>query len=228
MRNSGKAFRAGLRLIFWTLLLLVSVFGIGVLAMVLGAFTAAITTATISVWILFAVFTLYFFRDPNPHKLSIPNAIVAPAHGKIDLIDETTEEIVMGGPCRRISIFLSVFNVHVQNAPASAKVTYLKHTAGIFLSATRSDCGEHNENVLLGLEATEYPGQKIGVRLIAGLIARRIITWIEPGETVNRSDRISLIQYGSRCELYLPLSVKVHAKLGDKVRGGETLVASFD
>ena len=228
MRNSGKAFRAGLRLIFWTLLLLVSVFGIGVLAMVLGAFTAAITTATISVWILFAVFTLYFFRDPSPRKLSIPNAIVAPAHGKIDLIDETTEEIVMGGPCRRISIFLSVFNVHVQHAPVSAKVTYLKHTAGKFLSATRSDCGEHNENVLLGLEATEYPGQKIGVRLIAGLIARRIIPWIEPGETVNRSDRISLIQYGSRCELYLPLSVKVHAKLGDKVRGGETLVASFD
>jgi phosphatidylserine decarboxylase len=228
MRHSGKAFRAGLKLIFWTLVLLVSVAAIGVIAAVIAALSTALSTALISVWVLFALFTLYFFRDPNPRAPSILNAIVSPAHGKVDVIDETTEPIVMGGPCKRISIFLSVFNVHVQNAPVSAKVTYLKHTAGKFLSATKSDCGEHNENVLIGLAPDEYPGQKLGMRLIAGLIARRILPWIEPGEAVTRSQRVSLIQYGSRCELYLPLTVKVHAKLGDKVRGGETIVASFE
>lgn len=228
MKHSGKAFRAGLRLIFWTLVLLLSVFAIGILATVLGAFIAAATTVLISLWVLFALFTLYFFRDPNPHPPSIPNAIVAPGHGKVDLIDETTEEIVMGGRCKRISIFLSVFNVHVQNAPANAKVAYLKHTAGKFLSATKSDCGEHNENVLVGLESTDFPGQKLGVRLIAGLIARRVLPWIEPGENIARGERISLIQFGSRCDLYLPLNAKIHAKLGDKVRGGETIVASFE
>jgi phosphatidylserine decarboxylase len=87
------------------------------------------------------------------------------------------------------------------------------------------DC---NENVLIGFEPTDYPNQRVAARLVAGLIARRIITWIEAGEMVPRSERISLIQYGSRCDLYLPLNVKIHAKLGDKVKGGETIVASFD
>ena len=103
----------------------------------------------------------------------------------------------------------------------------LKHTEGKFLSATKSDCSEHNENVLVGFVPSDYPEAKVGLRLIAGLIARRIIPWIEVGETVPRSERISLIQFGSRCELFLPKSVKIHAKLGDKVKGGETILASF-
>ncbi len=228
MRHSGKAIRAALKLIFWTLVLLLAVFGIGILATVAGAFIAAASTILITVWILFSLFTVYFFRDPSPRTPSIANAIVAPAHGKVDVIDEAAEEAIMGGPCKRISIFLSVFNVHVQNAPVAGKISVLKHMPGKFLSATRSDCGEHNENVLIGFDPIEYPGQKVAIRLIAGLIARRIVPWVAIDETVARSDRISLIQYGSRCDLYLPLTAKIHAKLGDKVRGGETIVASFE
>ncbi len=220
--------RAGLKIIFWTLVLLVAIFAIGVMATVLGALIATVSTILVLVWLLFTLFTLYFFRDPNPTMPSIPNAIVAPAHGTVDLIDETTETEVMAGACQRLSIFLSVFDVHVQKAPVSGTISYFKHTTGKFLSATRSDCGTHNENVLLGIEPTDYPGQKIGLRLIAGLIARRIIPWVELGETVARSERISLIQYGSRCDVYLPRSVKVHVKLGVKVKGGETIIASFE
>ena len=146
----------------------------------------------------------------------------------MDLIDETTEPELMGGPCQRISIFLSIFNVHVQKSPVTGKIVFFKHCPGKFLSATRSDCSAHNENVLLGLEPVDYPDRKIGLRLIAGLIARRIITWVELGEKVSRSERISLIQYGSRCDLYLPRGVKIHVKLGAKVKGGETIVASFE
>ena len=228
MKHSGKSSRAGLRIIFWTLVFLVAVFAIGVLATLLGALIATVSTILVAVWVLFALFTLYFFRDPNPSAPSIPNAIVSPAHGTVDLIDETTGPEFFGGPCQRISMFLSVFDVHVQKAPVSGKVTLLKHTPGKFLSATRCDCSAHNENVLLGFECTDYPGQKIGLRLIAGLIARRIITWVQAGETVLRSERISLIQYGSRCDLYLPHTVKIHVKLGGKVKGGETIIASFE
>jgi phosphatidylserine decarboxylase len=228
MKHSGRAMRAGLKIIFWTLVLLLAVFAIGILATLLGALIATVSTILVLVWILFAIFTLYFFRDPNPSVPSIPNAIVSPAHGTVDVIGETTEPEFMGGPCQRISIFLSVIDVHVQKAPVSGKIAFFKHTMGKFLSATRSDCATHNENVLLGFEPTEYPAQKIGLRLIAGLIARRIIPWVQLGDTVPRSERISLIQYGSRCDVYLPATVKVHTKLGAKVKGGETIIASFE
>jgi len=120
-----------------------------------------------------------------------------------------------------------VVDVHVQKAPVTGKLVFHKHTEGEFLSATRADCSAHNENVLLGFVPTEFADQKIGLRLIAGLIARRIVVWATSGEVVNRSERVSLIQFGSRCDVYFPLTVKVHVKLGDRVKGGETIVASF-
>jgi phosphatidylserine decarboxylase len=228
MKHSGKATRAAFKLIFWTLVLLLAIVAAGVLGSLVSAVVAFAATFLIGLWIFFVAFTLYFFRDPNAAGPSIANAIVAPAHGKIDVIDETTENEVIGGPCKRISIFLSVIDVHVQKAPVTGKVTYLKHKPGKFLSATSSHCVDCNENVLIGIEPTDYPQQRVAVRLVAGLIARRIITWVEAGEVVPRSERISLIQYGSRCDLYLPMRVKIHAKLGDKVKGGENIVASFE
>lgn len=228
MKHSGKATRAGLKIIFWTLVLLVAIFAIGVLATLFGALIATVSVTLVVVWILFAIFTLYFFRDPGASPPSIPNAIVSPAHGTVDLIDECSEAEVMGGPCQRISMFLSVIDVHVQKAPVTGTVVFLKHTAGKFLSATKSDCAAHNENVLLGLAPADYPNEKLGLRLIAGLIARRIIPWAQLGETVQRGERISLIQYGSRCEVYLPRTAKIHTKLGAKVKGGESIIASFE
>ena len=91
----------------------------------------------------------------------------------------------------------------------------------------RTDCAEFNENVLLGFIPATHPEQKVGLRLIAGLIARRIIVWAETGETIPRSERISLIQFGSRCHVYLPLSATVSVKLGDKVKGGESVLGSL-
>jgi phosphatidylserine decarboxylase len=227
MKHSGKAFKAAMRIIFWTLVLLLALCAAGVLATLLGGLIAAISAGLVTLWILFVLFTLYFFRDPEPLAPIIANAIVSPAHGKVDVIDQTTEPEFMGGACQRVSIFLSVIDVHVQNAPVTGKLVYHKYKEGEFLSATRSDCSDHNENVLLGFVPAEYPDQKIGLRLIAGLIARRINVWATTGEVVNRSERISLIQFGSRCDLYFPLTAKVQIKLGDHVKGGETIVASF-
>ena len=228
MKHSGKARKAAFKIILWTLVLLAAIFAGGLVATMVGTVIAAVTSVLVGLWALFALFTIYFFRDPAPKTPSIPNAIVSPAQGTVDLIDETTEPMFMGGRCKRISIFLSVVDVHVQRAPISGRVALMKHTLGKFLSATKSDCGAHNENVLLGIEPADYPGQKLALRLIAGLIARRIVPWVGEGESISRSERISLIQYGSRCDLYLPLSTKILAKLGDKVKVGETIVASFE
>ena len=227
MKHAGKAQRAAWRLIFLSLGALLVLLGVGFLAKSVGAFGVGLASVLATLWILFAAFTLYFFRDPEPRTPNDRAAIVAPAHGTVDVVDEAEEVEFMGGRCRRISIFLNVFNVHVQRAPVSGKIVFQKHTDGEFVSATRSDCGDHNENVLLGFAPTDYPNEKLGVRLIAGLIARRIIVWAGAGETVPRGERISLIQFGSRADVYLPLQAKVHCKLGDKVKGGETVLASF-
>ena len=227
MKHSGKAAQAALKLIFWTLVLLLALLAAGVVARHFATLIAWAASALVGLWVLFAAFTFYFFRDPEPVMPADPKAIVSPAHGTVDVIEEATEAEVMGGPCRRISIFLSVIDVHVQRAPVSGNVTHYKHKLGQFLSATKAHCAEFNENVLLGFECPAQGGAKVGLRLIAGLIARRIVPWVGAGETVQRSERISLIQFGSRCDLYLPRDARVQVQLGAKVKGGETVLAVF-
>lgn len=227
MKHAGKALQAALRLIFLALGAMLVLLLVGWLATVVGNFIVGLASVLVTLWVLFTTFTLYFFRDPEPQAPTGKTAIVSPAHGTVDVVDEAEGVEYMGGRCRRISIFLNVFNVHVQRAPVTGQVVYYKHTEGRFVSATRSDCGEHNENVLLGFAPADFPEAKLGVRLIAGLIARRIIVWAGAGEAVARSERISLIQFGSRADVYLPLDAKIHCRVGDKVKGGETVLASF-
>lgn len=227
MKHAGKAQKAAIRLILLSLGGVLLLLLVGWLGAVIASFVAALAGGLLVLWVLFALFTLYFFRDPEPQLPADQAAVVSPAHGTVDVVDEAQEVEFMGGRCQRISIFLNVFNVHVQRAPVSGAIVFQKHKEGEFVSATRSDCGEHNENVLLGFAPTNFPDAKLGVRLIAGLIARRIVVWAGAGETVARGERISLIQFGSRADVYLPLSARITCKLGDKVKGGETVLATF-
>jgi phosphatidylserine decarboxylase len=226
MKHKGKAVQAALKLIFWTLVALLVLTGMGLLAAMIGTFVAAFAGLLFAFWVVFAFFALWFFRDPDPRVPTDTNVIVSPAHGKVDIIDETTEPDFLGGPCRRISIFLSVIEVHVQKAPVAGKVVHLQHTPGQFISALKLDSAAHNENVLIGFESSEKAGEKIAVRLIAGVLARRIVPWIALGDEVARGERISLIQFGSRVDIYLPLATQIRARIGDTVRGGETAIAS--
>ncbi|HEX3800646.1 MAG TPA: phosphatidylserine decarboxylase [Verrucomicrobiae bacterium] len=228
MKHSGRASSAALKLILWTLVALIAIFVIGLIAKFVSSIIAALAVALIVLWLLFVLFTLYFFRDPNPRVPEGPGLIVAPAHGKIDIIDQINEPLFIGGPCQRISIFLSVFDVHVQNAPVAGRLGFYRYTTGQFLNALKAESATHNENALLGFHSTERPGVKIGVRLLAGLIARRIIPFAVEGDTVARGERISLIQFGSRTDLYLPLNAKIKVKLGDRAVGGETILATFE
>jgi len=226
MKHSGKATTAALRLLLMSLLLLVGVFAVGYAAYLLWAVVKTVAGVLVCLWLLFVAFSLYFFRDPEPKVPTDSNAVVAPAHGKVDVIEEMTETVFMNGRCRRVSIFLSVFDVHVQQAPIAGKIACRKHTPGQFLNAMKSESAMLNENILIGFDSSERPGEKIGVRLIAGLIARRIVPWVTEGDTVARGERISLIQFGSRVDLYLPLTAQVKVNLGDRVVGGETIVAT--
>ena len=226
MKHKGKAMQAALKLMVWTLVVLLGVVLLGLASILIGEFLTRMAGFLFGLWSLFSLFCLWFFRDPDPEVPSDANAIVAPAHGKVDVIDETKEPEFMGGPCRRISIFLSVLAVHVQKAPVAGKIVHLKHTPGQFLNALRQDSAEHNENLLIGVESTERPGEKIAVRLIAGVLARRIVPWVALGDEVAPGERISLIQFGSRVDIYLPPGAEIRAKLGDTVRGGETIIAA--
>lgn len=229
MKHSGKAVNAALRIIGLSAAALLALLAAAFLGKVIGTFVLNyLMWVLISLWALLVLFTFYFFRDPDPMTPAGANLVIAPGHGKVDVIDTTTENDFIGGECQRISIFLSVFDVHVQNAPVTGRVAYFKHTPGQYLNALKIESAQFNENVLIGIDSVEPRGEKIGVRLIAGLIARRIVPWISQNDAVHRGERISLIQFGSRVDVYLPKRAKIKINLGDKVIGGQTVIASFD
>jgi phosphatidylserine decarboxylase len=228
MKHEGKAASAALRLIFISLAAVIVLLVTALIAKFLAAFVIALSSFLLGLWVLFVLFTFYFFRDPEPNVPPAPGLVVAPGHGKIDFVGTGNESLFMGGECQRISIFLSVFDVHVQNAPLMGRIALCQHTSGQFLNAMRADSAENNENVLIGFETLDPRGEKIALRLIAGLIARRIIPWVTTGEAVTRGERISLIQFGSRVDVYLPARAKIKVKPGDRAVGGETILAAFE
>lgn len=204
------------------------IWAIVAIAALIGTILTVLIPTLVVLWLAFALFTLYFFRDPTARPPVGANLVVAPAHGKIDVVDTTVEPLFMGGECQRISMFLSVFDVHVQNAPVGGKVAFFKYSMGQFLNALKVESAIHNENVLLGFDCGQPAGQKVGVRLIAGVIARRIVPFVQQGDEIALGDRIALIQFGSRADLYLPKSAKIKVQLGDRVVGGESILAVFE
>jgi phosphatidylserine decarboxylase len=229
MKHSGRARKASFKLILITLIAGALLWGLLWLGSVIAMFLLTIAVPVlVGLWVLFSIFTLYFFRDPDPTVPAGPNQILAPGHGKVDVVDKTSEAEFIGGECHRISIFLSVIDIHVQNAPVTGKVTFFKYTMGEFMNAVRSECALHNENVLIGFEASEPRGLKMAVRLIAGVIARRIVPFVKLGDEVAKGERISLIQFGSRADIYLPLNAQIKVKAGDRAVGGETVLATYE
>ncbi len=169
-----------------------------------------------------AVFVLYFFRDPTHHPPEDPALVLAPGQGRVLGVDEAEEPTFVGGACRRISIFLSIFDVHVQRAPVSGVVEYRHYRPGKYAMAWRDKASEDNEQASLGIST---PHGKVLVRQIAGLVARRIVTDPSEGERVERGERIGLIRFGSRVEIFLPLSWEVTCAAGDRAVAGSTVLA---
>lgn len=171
-----------------------------------------------------ALFVLCFFRDPERTIPPGEDIVVSPADGKVmsvELVEDESEDF-MGGTATRVTIFLSVFNVHVQRAPVGGRVGHYAYRPGRFLPAWRDDASHANERASLGIATGAGP---VLVRQIAGTVARRIVTYPREGDRVAKGDRLGLIRFGSRVDLFLPPEWPVAVAPGDVVRGGETVVA---
>jgi len=168
------------------------------------------------------IFTVYFFRDPDRCVPADDNAVIAPADGRIVFVGEVTEERLLQEPTIKVSIFMSVFNVHVNRAPARGKIIDKFYNRGEFVNAALDKASLDNEQCGLLMETDG--GKKILFVQIAGLIARRIITYPQVGDLLERGERYGLIRFGSRVDLYLPRDTDVLVRLGDTVTSGETIL----
>ena len=174
---------------------------------------------------LFLALTLlvaYFFRDPERRTPRDPRLVVAPADGKVVSVGPVEDDDFKGGTATRVTIFLNIFDVHMQRAPLGGRVAHYEYRPGTFVAAWREEAGRENEHASLGIDTG---AGTLLVRQIAGLVARRIVTYPRKGDTVTRGERIGLIHFGSRVDLFLPARWPVTVERGDRVRGGETPVA---
>jgi phosphatidylserine decarboxylase len=173
-------------------------------------------------FLLLCLCTVAFFRDPERVAPTDENLIVAAADGTVMDIVELDENEVLKTKTRRVGIFLSIFDVHTNRAPINGRIVYRQHRPGLFLDARRPDCSEKNESMTW---AFENPRVTIVVRQITGAIARRIVAWAEVGDELKKGEHFGMIRFGSRTELYLPISATVLVKVGDHVAGGSTAIA---
>ena len=190
----------------------------------LGLFLKTHHPAALAVFGLAALFTLFsawFFRDPERTVPDGPGLIVSPADGKVvEIVEE--ENAYMGGRARRISIFLNVFNVHVNRMPCAGTVEHVRYHPGKFLAAWEEKASLDNEQTHIGVNCGQY---RIFVKQIAGLIARRIVCRAKEGDAFARGERFGMIKFGSRTDLFLPLEAEVKVRVGDKVAGAASIVA---
>lgn len=173
---------------------------------------------------LFMLFNLWFFRDPDREFTGTENDIVSPADGQIVKIDKIFDDVYFKKEVTIVSIFLSVFNVHVNRWPMSGKIDFADYRKGKFLAAFNHKASAENEQTLFGISS---PKGKILFKQIAGIIARRIIYHGKIGDGVERGDRFGMIRYGSRVDLLFDADVDIHVEMKQKVKCGETLIASF-
>lgn len=171
------------------------------------------------------LFVLSFFRDPERSIPADPDVLVSPADGAVTHVGETSDSDFPGGRAFTISIFLSVFNVHVNRLPRGGRVTALRYYPGEFLDARAGDCSVRNEQFWIDL-ADARTGGLVRIKQIAGAIARRIVCWLKPDEEVRGGERLGMIKFGSRTEVSVPAELvqEVHVKVGDSVHGGSTIL----
>jgi phosphatidylserine decarboxylase len=172
-----------------------------------------------------ALFTAWFFRNPRRSAPTSERAVVAPGDGKIVEICEESEPRFLKDTSVRISIFLNIFDVHVNRIPCRGTVEQVAYQRGQFFAASRPEATLQNEQNALLIRAAQ--GTKVLCVQIAGLIARRIVCWVTPGEAVACGERFGLIRFGSRMDVFLPMGTKLNVKVGDHVKGGETLLGEL-
>jgi phosphatidylserine decarboxylase len=178
--------------------------------------------------LILTVWCVYFFRDPERVTPTREGLIISPADGRISSIEDVTPppELDLGDKTRtRISVFMNVFDVHVNRSPHAGKILRIAYVPGKFLNAELDKASEHNERQALTIETAK--GTKIGVIQIAGLVARRIVKFVDEGDTLAAGERFGLIRFGSRVDVYLPPGKAPLAAIGQKAIAGETVLADL-
>jgi phosphatidylserine decarboxylase len=171
---------------------------------------------------LFTLFVIYFFRDPERAIPPGEKAILSPADGKVVQVQPCVEERFLKGPAIKLSVFMSVFNVHVNRNPLTGRVVDSAYSRGKFIRADLNQASASNEQNALLVENAE--GIRLLVVQIAGLIARRIICWVKKGDRVEKGQRFGLICFGSRLDIYLPENTALQVRLGEKILAGQTIL----
>jgi len=179
---------------------------------------AAIVLVVVAIWVA------YFFRDPERTGERGERLVIAPADGKVVQVTEVDEPAFLHEKAIRISIFMNVFNVHVNRYPVSGVVRYVHYNPGKFLNAAVEKASLENEQSSVGIESGS---NRVLVRQIAGLIARRIVTYGKDGERVTQGDRMGIIKFGSRVDVFLPLSARPRVKMGDPTFAGVTVIGEL-
>jgi phosphatidylserine decarboxylase len=184
-----------------------------------------LTTSMILSATVFLLF-LQFFRIPTTDFIANENQIIAPADGKVVVIEEVVENEYFNGPRRQISIFMSPFNVHVNRNPIAGIVTYFKYHPGKYLVAWHPKSSTENERTTLVVKHAN--GSEILFRQIAGALAKRICWYVKEQDVVKQNEEFGFIKFGSRVDVFVPLDAKVLVKLGEKSTGGKTVLAEFN
>ncbi len=176
---------------------------------------------------LVALWVCYFFRDPERVTPLRDGLVVSPADGRVSMITTVTPSVETGLPPLprlRISVFMNVFDCHVNRSPVAGRITRIVYTPGLFLNAELDKASEDNERNALVIEAA---GRAVGVVQIAGLVARRIVGWVKEGDALGAGQRFGLIRFGSRVDVYLPLDAQILVGVGQKAIAGETVLADL-
>lgn len=193
----------------------------------LGLILLILSLPKVAIFVLFvALAVALFFRDPSRATPSGAGLIVSPADGKVISVQEVDVETAPGRfeRLRRVQIFLSIFNVHIQRSPAAAEVCSVKYNPGKFINALNDKASDENEHNIIWMQG-EYG--TIGVKQIAGIIARRVVCWCRPGQHLAAGQRLGLIRFGSRTEAYFPVQAEIRTFVGQKVSAGLTILAEI-
>jgi phosphatidylserine decarboxylase len=193
-----------------------------------GAGLVAVVTAAVGGWavaapfLVLAAFFAFFFRDPERTPPEAANLVLSPADGRVLVAGPAVPGAAPAGEWLQISVFLSPTDVHVNRIPTSGRVIKVSYTPGRFLPAYRHDAATENERCEIWID---HGGQPIVARQLVGILARRVVCRVQPNAEVRAGDRYGIMKFGSRMDVFLPRSAEIRVKVGDLVRGGETVIA---
>lgn len=176
------------------------------------------------IFIFITLFLVYFFRDPNRQTEENDNIIYSPADGEVIEIKEVSEDKFIKAQAMVIKIFMTPLDVHVQRAPIKGRISYLEYKKGKFMPANLDKASEENEQNLIGIESNRV---KILVKQIAGLIARRIVWWVNMQQGISQGERIGMIKLGSQVDIYIPMNIDIKVKVKEKVKAGLTILGEI-